>query len=63
MMTDERRNQTIRLHPAGDHVFKRVVASALTAGVRFLVGVERGIGEKAMLEIIDPKRYRFLVGH
>src|SRR5262244_368567 len=60
-MPDERGDEPVRLGTAGSHVQEGVVASVLAALVRFLFGVERGVFEESVLEIVDSDLRRFLV--
>src|SRR5467141_2381606 len=62
-MLDERCNQPIRLGTSGTHVFERVVTRAGGAGVGCLVGIQTGIDEKAVFEIVNPNLRRFLVSY
>ncbi len=62
MMPDEGCDQPIRLGGAGGHLFERVVTFALATRVGFLLGVQRGIGEESVLEIVYSDLCRFLIG-
>src|SRR5262249_44710660 len=61
-MPDERGDEPVRLGTAGSHVQEGVVASVLAALVRFLLGVQRGVFEESVLEIVDSDLRRLLVG-
>src|SRR5258708_11391857 len=61
MMPDEHCDQTIRLGAAGHRVLERVVTSTGAARVGFLVGVQLGIYEESVLEIVYADLRRFLI--
>jgi hypothetical protein len=62
MMLDERRDQTIRVRAAGDHVFERVVAAAVAAVSGFLSGSSAVFAKNPCSRLSMPISAGFLIG-